>query len=228
MSRNASLKAITRDVFGKGEMHRLRATGRVPAIIYGPGEETVPVSVDEHELSILLQRVSFENTIIDLAVSGKVEKKYQTLIREVQRHPYRSQFHHLDFYSVPMDREIVVEVPIILHGNPLGVRNEGGLIQHVLRDLEILVLPNKIPEHLVIDISELHLHESIHVEDLAGGDYKILTDSRRTVVTIVSKQVATLPEPGEEVTEAVVIGEGEEGAEEGAEEAADREKESEE
>jgi large subunit ribosomal protein L25 len=224
------MKAQTRDVFGKGEMNRLRRSGRIPAVVYGPGEETVPVSVDEHELKLLLQRVSFENTIIELEVTGKVEKKYQTLIREIQRHPYRPQLHHLDFYSVPMDRAIHVEVPILLHGNPLGVRNEGGLIQQVLRDLEILVLPDKIPEHITIDINELHLHESIHVENLTRGDYEILTDPRRTVVTIVSKQVAAIPVPGEEVVpEVEVIGaeEGEEG-EEGEEAASGKEKESEE
>jgi len=227
MSKNVTMKAQTRDVFGKGEMHRLRRSGRVPGVVYGPNEETVPVSVDEHELTLLLQHVSFENTIIDLEVTGKVEKKYQTLIREIQRHPYRPLFHHVDFYSVPMDRAIHVEVPIVLHGNPLGVRNEGGLIQQVLRDLEILVLPDKIPNHITIDISELHLHESIHVEELTRGEFEILTDPRRTVVTIVSKQVAAIPEPGEEVVPEVEVIGAEEG-EEGAEEAAGEEKEKEE
>ncbi|MEA1996411.1 MAG: 50S ribosomal protein L25, partial [Gemmatimonadota bacterium] len=98
MAQKHTLKAETRDSFGKNEMRRLRSTGRIPASLYGPGMDTVSVSVDNRELSHLLSQINFENTLIDLQLTGKTKKKYRILIRELQRHPYRQQIQHLDFY----------------------------------------------------------------------------------------------------------------------------------
>ncbi|OGF98425.1 MAG: hypothetical protein A3F83_05025 [Candidatus Glassbacteria bacterium RIFCSPLOWO2_12_FULL_58_11] len=207
MARNYKLNAETRERFGKNEMNRLRSEGRVPAVVYGPNEETIPLSLDKQEVSRLLQEVSFENTIIQLDISGKVQKSYQTLIREVQHHPYRPVLQHLDFYSVPEGRAIVVEIPIILHGNPIGVRNQGGLVQHILRDLEISVLPTKIPEHIILDITGLNIHDSIHVSDIPAGDFQVLTDPKRTVVSVVPPVIQKEAVPAEGV-----VGEGVEGA----------------
>ena len=206
MTKNYRLKAKTRDRFGKSEMHRLRNEGRVPAVVYGPNDDTLAISLDTKEVSYLLQHVSFENTVIQLDITGKVRKSFQTLIRDVQQHPYKPQIQHLDFYLVAKNRPVAVEVPIVLHGSPTGVRTQGGLVQQVLRDLEILVLPTNIPEHIVLDITDLNIHESIHVEELPKGDYEILTDSGRTVVTIVppvvhKEPVAAEVAEGEEVEE---------------------------
>ena len=209
MTKNYKLKAKTRDRFGKGEMHRLRSEGRVPGVVYGPKDDSLAISLDTKEVSYLLQHVSFENTIIQLDITGKVKKSLQTLIREVQQHPYRAQIQHLDFYSVAKNRPVTVEVPIMLHGSPVGVRTQGGLVQHVLRDLEISVLPANIPEHIVVDITELNIHESIHVEEIPKGDYEILTDPGRTVVTVVPPVIHKEPEPEE-----VEVAEGEEVEEE--------------
>jgi large subunit ribosomal protein L25 len=221
MTKNYKLKAITRDRFGKGEMHRLRSEGRVPGVVYGPKDDSLAISLDTKEVSHLLQRVSFENTVIQLDITGKVKKSLQTIIREVQQHPYRAQIQHLDFYSVAKNRPVTVEVPIMLHGSPVGVRTQGGLVQHVLRDLEISVLPANIPEHIVVDITDLNIHESIHVEEIPKGDYEILTDPGRTVVTVVPPVIHKEPEP----VEAEVV-EGEE-AEEMAEAPAAEEEETE-
>jgi large subunit ribosomal protein L25 len=103
----------------------------------------------------------------------------------------------VDFYCVPEGRKVHLEVPIVLHGTSVGVRMQGGLIQHVLRDLEIMVLPTQIPEHIVVDISELKIGDSIHVEHLAKGDYDVLTDPHQTVVTVVPPVI--IKEPVEEV-----------------------------
>jgi len=206
MTKNYRLKAKTRDRFGKSEMHRLRNEGRVPAVVYGPNDDSLAISLETKEISYLLQHVSFENTVIQLDITGKVKKSFQTLIRDVQQHPYKPQIQHLDFYLVAKDRYVAVEVPIMLHGTPPGVRTQGGLVQHVLRDLEISVLPANIPEQIVVDITDLNIHESIHVEDLPKGDYEVLTEAGRTVVTIVPPVVYKEPEPvevaeGEEVEE---------------------------
>ena len=197
MTKNYELKAKTRDRFGKNEMHRLRNEGRVPAVVYGPKDDSLAISLDTKEVSHLFQHVSFENTIIQLDITGKVRKSLQTLIRNVQKHPYRQQIQHLDFYSVAKNRPVTVEVPIMLHGSPFGVRTQGGLVQHVLRDLEISVLPANIPEHIVVDITDLNIHESIHVEDIPKGDYEILSDLGSTVVTVVPPVIYKEPEVAE-------------------------------
>jgi len=215
--KNPVIKAQTRDRFGKGEMHRMRSEGLVPGVVYGPEEETVSLMIDEKELSHLLSRISIENTIVDLQLSGGVKKSYQALIREVQRHPFKAIIRHVDFYCVPKGRKIPVEVPIVLHGHPLGVTEEGGLIQHVLRELEIMVLPDNIPEQIDVQIGEMHLHDSIHVSEIETGDYEVLTDPKRTIVTIIAPVLVTetVEEEGEE---GLVEGELAEGEEEAAEE----------
>ncbi|HUU28944.1 MAG TPA: 50S ribosomal protein L25 [archaeon] len=201
MAKKYTLQAVTRDRFGKGEMRRMRREGRVPAVLYGPGEKTLAMSVDNQEISHLLHEITVENTLIELELAGKDNKKYQTLIREVQRHPYRPVLQHVDFYCVPEGRKVHLEVPIVLHGIPFGVRNQSGLVQHVLRDLEILVLPSNIPEQLVVDITELKIGESIHVENLPKGDFDILTEGRQTVVTVVPPVVVKVAAAEEEMAE---------------------------
>lgn len=219
-SKNPVMKARTRDRFGKGEMHRMRSEGLVPGVVYGHDEETVSLMIDERELSHLLNHISIENTIIDLELSGGVTKKYQTLIREVQRHPFKPILHHVDFYSVPKDRKIPVNVPIVLHGNPIGVAQEGGLVQHVLRELEIMVLPTTIPEQIDVEIGEMHMHDSIHVSDIETGEFELITDPKRTVVTVLPPVVIIEPEPEEEELLEGELPEGEE-AEDGEAPAAD-------
>lgn len=199
------INAETRDVFGRNAMNRLRSEGRIPGVVYGPDQKPIHVSVDNRELSNLLQHVTFENTIIDLKITGKVKKNFQTLIRDLQQHPYRSQIRHLDFYCVPKGRTVSVEVPIVLEGTPAGVRSQGGLVQHTLRDLHIEVLPDNIPEQIVIDVSELLIGHSIHVSDLPKGDYQVLTDAERPIVTIIPPTVVKVA--AEEGEEAEAVGE---------------------
>lgn len=202
--KNPVIKAETRDRFGKGEMHRMRNEGFVPGVVYGPDEDTVSLMVNEKELSTLLGRISIENTIVDLQLSGGVKKSYQTLIREVQRHPFKSILRHVDFYCVPKGRKIPVEVPIVLHGHPIGVTQEGGIIQQALRELEIMVLPTNIPEQIDVNIGELHLHDSIHVADLTFADFEVLTDPKRTIVSIIAP--ALVPETVTEGAEVSAVG----------------------
>jgi large subunit ribosomal protein L25 len=192
------VKAQTRDRFGKGEMHRLRDEGKVPGVVYGPDEETVSLMVDAKEMLLLLKHVSIENTIVDLDLSGEVKKKYKTLIREVQRHPFKEVLRHIDFYCVPKGRKISVQVPIVLHGTPIGVAQQGGIVQHALRELEIMVLPTNIPEHIVVDISGLNIHDSIHVADLKDEGFEVLSDEHSSIISVVPPVVITEPTEDEE------------------------------
>ncbi len=187
MTDKHTIKAERRDCFGKNEMHRLRAKGRIPAVVYGPTDGNTPIMVDNRELTQLLGRISVENTIVEVQVEG--DKSYQTLIREVQKHPFRPELRHIDFYCVPTGRRVHVEVPVVLHGNPIGVRTQSGLLQHVLRDVTLSVLASDIPEQLVVDVTELHINESLHVSDLPKGNWEVLHEEDQTVVTVVAPTV---------------------------------------
>ena len=223
MTVRRKLKALTRDSFGKNEMRRLRRTGRIPGIVYGAGEESLPVSVDHQETAHLLQVITVENTVIDLSITGSVNKSHQILIREVQRHPYRPEIRHLDFFCLAKGRSVHVEVPIVLHGTSIGVRNQGGIVQHVLRELEILVLPSEIPEQVVVDITDLEIGDSIHVEDLDVGDFEVLTDPKNSVVSVIPPTVIKEPTVELEAEEEELV----EGEEPEEPEVIGREKESE-
>jgi large subunit ribosomal protein L25 len=211
--KNPVVKAQTRDRFGKGEMHRMRDEGLVPGVVYGPDEETVSLMVDAKEMFHLLNHVSIENTIVDLDLSGEVKKKYKTLIREVQRHPFKEVLRHIDFYCVPKGRKISVQVPIVLHGTAIGVTEQGGIVQHALRELEIMVLPTDIPEQIVVDISELHINESIHVSDLKDEGFEILSDELSSIVSVVPPVVIAEPEEDEDELAEGELAEGDEDAE---------------
>lgn len=197
MATNESITARRREETGKGAARTHRREGRVPGILYGHGEESVAVSVDARELSKLVQTISVENTIVDLEIGDG--GSYKVLIRELQRHPYRNEMLHVDFFHVAMDEKIYVEIPIVLLGTPVGVKNKGGVVDHQLRELEVYCLPGSIPEKVEVDITGLDIGDSIHVSDLDIPDVEIEADPERSVVTVLAPTV--IEEPEEEVVE---------------------------
>ena len=228
MATAASIAADRRQGVGKGAARAERRSGRVPGVLYGHGEESVSVSVDALELNRLIQSISVENTIVDLEVKGEKDP-FKVLIREVQRHPYRDDLLHIDFFHIAMGEEIHVEVPVILVGVPIGVKDKGGVIDHQLREIEINCLPANIPEKIEIDISELDIGNSIHVGDLKLPDLEIQTDSDRSVVAVLAPTVIVEPEEEEveeELLEPELVGKEGEAEEEAAaaDEAAGEEK----
>lgn len=228
MATAASIAADRRQGAGKGAARAGRRSGRVPGILYGHGEESVSVSVDALELNRLIQSISVENTIVDLKVKGEKDP-FKVLIREVQRHPYRDDLLHIDFFHIAMDEKIHVEVPVILVGVPIGVKDKGGVIDHQLREIEINCLPANIPEKIEIDVSELDIGNSIHVEDLELPDLEIQTDPDRSVVAVLAPTVIVEPEEEEveeELLEPELVGKEGEAEEEAApaDEAAGEEK----
>jgi large subunit ribosomal protein L25 len=196
--------------------------------LYGHGEESVVVSVDALELNRLIQSISIENTIVDLTVKGE-KNPLKVLIREVQRHPYRDDLLHIDFFHIAMDEMINVDVPVLLVGLPIGVKDKGGVIDHQLREIEINCLPANIPEKIEIDISELDIGNSVHVGDLELPALEILTDPDRSIVAVLAPTVIVEPEEEEEEEELLepeLVGKESEAEEEeaAAEEAAGEEK----
>lgn len=222
MARAATINAQTRDEVGKGAARTARRGGRVPGILYGHGEESVALSVDARELQKLVSTISVDNTIVDLDMDGE---SYKVLIRELQKHPFRDEFLHIDFFHVAMDEKIQVEIPILLKGVSTGVKNKGGVLDHQLRELEVYCLPGNIPEKIEIDVSELDIGDSVHVRDITLPDIEILTDLDRSVVAVLAPTVIEEEEeeePEEGGLEPEVIGRGK--PEEGEEEQAGRSK----
>lgn len=216
MATEAQIKAATREETGKGAARSLRRDGKVPGIVYGHGEDSVAVAVDAGELMRLTHTVSIENTIVDLTIAGGDGGPYKVLVREIQRHPFKQEFLHVDFFRVAMDEKIHVDVPVMLTGVPTGVKDRGGVLEHMLRDLEVYCLPGSIPEKVEIDVSHLDIGDSIHVSEIELPDVEILTDLERSIVAVLAPTVIEEPEEEEEeeLLEPELIGrEGEEGEE---------------
>jgi large subunit ribosomal protein L25 len=159
----ANLSAITRTTAGKGAARALRREGHVPAVIYGHARQVQSLAVPTRDLEKLLEVISAGSTVVELTIDGKPSR---TLIREIQRHPFKKQILHVDFQELVAGEKIIVSIPIVLHGIPEGVRLGGGILDQVLRELEIEVDPSHIPNHLDLDVTDLIVGHSLHVRDL--------------------------------------------------------------
>lgn len=187
---------------------QMRRSGRVPAIYYMHGEDPVAVSVDEKEFRGV---VHSGHSIIDLVFGPK--KKVKSVIREVQWHPVTSAPMHVDFMGVKMTEEVTVEMSITLVGTPVGVKNEGGILQQQLREIAISCLPTDIPDNFEIDVADLAIGDTIRVSDLSFDKVKILTEAEQSIVTVRAPKVVVEETPaeveGEEAEGAPEEGEGE-------------------
>jgi large subunit ribosomal protein L25 len=190
----ATLTATPRSDVGKGAARKLRAANRVPAVIYGHHRDPQPLAIDGKELEILLDRVAAETTVIELSVDGAMAR---TLIREIQRHPYRRTILHVDFQELVAGERVTVALPVVLVGNAPGVRM-GGILDQVMREVEVEVDPANIPNHVDVDVSGLELADSLHVRDLQLPEgVTVLDDPDATVCVVTPPRVAEEPAPGE-------------------------------
>ncbi len=185
----ATLEAVRRDSRGKNEARRLRAAGRLPAVVYGTTKNGqapvgVPVTVSPKEVMRILRSESGVNSIITLNLDGAAS---QVLVREYQRDPVTSALLHADFYQLAMDKLLVVAVPIVIKGEAKGVKLQGGLLDFVTREIQVQCLPADIPEHIDVDVSAMELHQSVRVRDLVPvGNWKPVTDGETMLVHIVT------------------------------------------
>jgi len=222
-----SLTVEKRDRIGKGSNRRLREAGEIPAIVYGPATEPIPVKVKYQKLYRLMHGIPL-NTIIDLAIEGDSGPTRKVLIRGLQKDPVTGDLLHLDFHHIPLDKPITLTIPVRAVGVPIGVKNFGGIVEHIRREVDISCLPTDIPGEVEVDISELNIGDSVHVSDLKIENVHIMTDPSRTLVTVVAPTVVkTAAEAAAEGEEAEEAAEGEEGEEkaEGAEGEESKEKE---
>ena len=216
---------------GKNEARRLRVSGRVPAVIYGAKKNTLAVSVDPKQIMRILNSESGHNTIFDVQVNGEQSK---AMIVDWQFEPIKGKLLHLDLKRIAMDEKIRVMVPIHLKGEAAGVKQQGGILDQVLREVEVECLPADIPTHIDVDVSELVFGAVTRVKDLpnTGGKLKFITDEDQAVahITSVKEKVAPTPEAAAEAAAAApaepeVIKKGKQEAEEEGAEPAAKEKE---
>ena len=203
-----NLKAQLRDTAGKGPARSLRREGRVPAVLYGSGTETVSLSVDAHELELMFNSPKYSRGLINLTVGTDQTIDKTVMIKELQTDPVKQNFIHVDFHEIKMDKKIHTTVQVTLTGICKGVE-AGGTLQVVRRELEIYCLPMNIPEQIEIDITDIDIGESIHVEDIQAGDgIEIPYETNFTIATVVSPR-AEEAEAEEEGAEEQAEGEAE-------------------
>ena len=192
---SVSLSATSRAATGKGVARSLRRAGRIPAVIYGHARQVLSLDVDARETERMLEKIAAEATVIELNIDGAVSR---TLIREIQRHPFKKQIMHIDFQELVAGEKVIVRIPIALTGTAEGVRLSGGILDQTLRDLEIRVDPADIPNHIDVDVTNLNVGKSIHVRDLSlAAGIEVLTDGDATVC------VCAIPKAVVEVAPAV-------------------------
>jgi large subunit ribosomal protein L25 len=179
---------------GKNEARRLRASGRVPAVVYGAKKQPAAISVDPKQITKILHSESGHNTIFDLAVGGD---KTKVMIVDWQYEPIKGRMLHIDLKRIAMDEKIRVRVPVHLTGESAGVKQQGGILDQVLREVEIECLPADIPSHINADISGLVFGQVLRVADLDhGGKLKFITEATQAVahITSVKEEVVATPD----------------------------------
>ncbi len=180
------LTAQTRETTGKGNARSLRRQGLIPAVLYGRGADVVSLTLSENEVSDLLATGQATTGVLNLeVVEGKKSTEKNVLIKEIQRHPYRDSIYHLDLLEVAMDQDISVMVPIEIVGESIGI-TMGGILEYKRRELEVVCLPTNIPDSIIIDISDMDIGDTVHVESLQPpAGVSIPFDTNFTVLTLV-------------------------------------------
>ena len=211
MTVNTGLAAKRRYETGKGVARRLRAAGQVPAVLYGKDQEPISLTLDAGEALYLFHSISVENTIVNVRIDDDKEE-LETLVREIQMHPYRPDIVHVDFYCIEHGVVLEVDIPANYVGTPQGVR-DGGILEVILHEIRVKCLPSMIPDTIEIEISALDIGDSIHASEISMDEgVELLTDPGQTVCLVSAPRAEE--EEEEEVLEGEEVIEGEEGAEE--------------
>ncbi|HKV51157.1 MAG TPA: 50S ribosomal protein L25/general stress protein Ctc [Gemmatimonadaceae bacterium] len=187
----ATLSASKRNDTGKGAARKLRAAQQIPGVIYGHNREPLALSMSSRELDRLLERIAAETTVVELTIDGTMAR---TLIREIQRHPFKREVLHVDFLELVAGEKVTVDLPIVLVGTPEGVRTSGGILDQILREISIEVDPVNMPSHIELDVSQLGINDSLHVSDLKVPEgVEVLVDAEATVCVVSPPHVEEEP-----------------------------------
>ena len=188
-----ALVVEAREGLGKGAARKLRAAGKIPAVLYGRGRDSLALSVDPRALDRIL-RSSGANTLLDLTIEGHPEiKDTVALVKDLQRDPLRGSILHADLYAVDLTRTVTVDVPVHLVGKPRGL-DFGGMLEHTLREIALECLPRAIPEAIEVDVTALEVGDVLHVRDLALPEgVTLVTDADLGVVHVALPQAEAAP-----------------------------------
>jgi large subunit ribosomal protein L25 len=199
MSQGLSVEAEPREDFGKNASRRLRHAGRIPGVIYGGGGPAIPVSVDPRKISQILHSESGHNAIFSLEIKGKAPAR--VMLRDWQVDPLHGDLLHVDMVRVARDAKLKVKVPVHITGEAKGVKVQGGIFEFLLREVEVECLPDDIPDHITVDVTELLIGRNLRVADLPVGEkVKVLTDAHRVVAHVVALR-AEEEKPAAEIVE---------------------------
>jgi large subunit ribosomal protein L25 len=221
------LQAEFRSVVGKEGAKKLRQAKRIPAVVYGGPRGPIPLVVNPLELLAVLE--AGENVLINLSMTGgETPQTSVVILKDLQRHPVKGSPLHADFQEISMERKIRVEVPLLLSGEPTGVKDKGGILEHALRQLSVECLPLSIPDRIVLDVTALDIGDTLHVRDVTVAEgVRILDDGARVVASVLAPKAEEVAEVAEEEkpAEPEVVGKKEkEEAEAGAEAKEDKKK----
>jgi large subunit ribosomal protein L25 len=194
---DAVLEAQMRDTFGKNEARRTRREGKVPGVLYGgDGQQPTAIAVEPRALLRILHSEAGQNTLISLKLPNAGDTR--VLVKDFQLDPITHQVLHADFYRVAMDRVLQVTIPVVIHGEPKGVKQQGGILEFIRREIEIECLPADIPEHVDVDVSELMLHQGVRVRDIATNPkWKPVTEAETMLVHVIMPKAEEAPAPAE-------------------------------
>jgi large subunit ribosomal protein L25 len=192
----ASLSATPRTDKGTGVARKLRQTGQVPGVIYGHSRQPQSLAINTRELERLLSQVNAASTVIELSVDGAVAR---TLIREIQRHPFKRQILHVDFQELVAGEKVTVSVPLRYIGTAEGVRNAGGILEEVMHQLHIRVDPSAIPDHIDVDVTNVAIGHSLHVSDIVLPEGLTVLDEEDATICVVAAPKHVEPTPVEGV-----------------------------
>jgi large subunit ribosomal protein L25 len=196
------LEAQTREPGTKNEARRVRRDGKIPAVVYGAGKDSLPITVDPRVVTRILNSETGHNTIFDLSLNGE---KTKAMIVDWQYEPIKGRLLHIDLKRIALDKVLRVSIPIFLVGEAAGVKQEGGIMEQMLREVEVECLPADIPSHIDADVTELTFGKVLRVSDLPhSAKIKFLTDENQPVahVTSVKEEVAVTPEAAAEAAAA--------------------------
>jgi large subunit ribosomal protein L25 len=208
MSTQVTLKAERREDTGKGVARKLRAAGKLPAVVYGGEGENMSLVLDANDTTHLFHSISVDNTIVNLTVEGE-GAPMPSLVREIQTHPFRPDILHVDFLRIQTGVAVELDIPVELTGTPTGVRDQGGVLEQTIYMLPVSCFPAAIPDIIGADVSALEINDSLHVGELEIPEgVEVLMDPARTVCSVQPPSMAAVPEDEvEEDEEPELIGE---------------------
>lgn len=218
-----------REELGKSKVKDLREQGFIPAVIYAEGKESLPIKLSHRQLWQLIHQYRVETAVISLKFKdAKKQKPMSCLIKEIQYDPVKGNIIHVDFNEISLTKVIKVNVPVVAKGESIGVKQEGGSLEHILWEIEVECLPTEIPKDIEVDVSQLKLGDAIHIKNIIfPANIKVLTDPEAIVFSVTAplkEEVVAAPVEGEEKQEPEVIKEKKEVAPEGGEEKPEKEK----